>query len=206
MGSPRARGAEKLGPQLAQGDREGARHALLQVYLDDIEPIEAPLRARDPALTRDLEASFKDLRSDIERGAPTSNLEPKLEGLLGLLSKAAVSLDGADGAPSFLTTMFSSTGIALREGVEAALLIAALLAVVARAGGNEREMGPLWLDHGRRRWGADVVRVAAIGRHVGPRARDARGGERIARGLGALLRELLALRQARSCPLGELFT
>ena len=41
--------------------------------------------------------------------------------------------------------MFSSTGIALREGVEAALLIAALLAVVARAGGNERKK---WVHYG----------------------------------------------------------
>ena len=73
---------KRLGLQLLRGDREGAKTALLGVYLDDVEPIEAPLRAADPALCRDIEAHFKELRSEIVGGTPREELDKQLEALL----------------------------------------------------------------------------------------------------------------------------
>src|SRR5258706_602446 len=82
---------------------------------------------------------FKELRADIDRGVPEPELYRKLVGLLALLGRAGRTVEGNDDAPSFSRTVLSSAGIAAREGVEAALLIAALLAVVGKAGAQERK-------------------------------------------------------------------
>ncbi|HKQ68979.1 MAG TPA: FTR1 family protein [Polyangiaceae bacterium] len=133
----RARAAlSKVARQVRRGDRSGAKTALLATYLDVVEPIEVPLRAADPALMRDIEARFKDLRIDIDR---SSEIDTKIEQLRGQLAHAGRTLDASGAKPSFATTLVSSAGIALREGVEAALLIAALLAVVGRSGPPERK-------------------------------------------------------------------
>jgi high-affinity iron transporter len=124
---------------LLRGEREDAKIALLRAYLDDVEPLEAPLKAADPALALDIEDRFKQLRREITEGAARADIERGLAALATQLGRAGRKLDDASAPPSFATTMFSSAGIALREGVEAALLIAALLAVVGRAGTPERK-------------------------------------------------------------------
>ena len=129
----------KVGALLVREDREEAKIALLRAYLDDIEPLEAPLRAVDPAIALDIEEKFKQLRRDIGAGTPRAEIDRGLEELAAQIARAGRKLDNANAPPSFVTTMFSSAGIALREGVEAALLIAALLAVVGRAGLPERK-------------------------------------------------------------------
>jgi len=124
---------------LVRSDREEAKIALLRAYLDDVEPLEAPLKAADPALALDIEDRFKQLRRDIAEGVPRAEIDRGLASLATQLGRAGRKLDDASTPPSFATTMLSSAGIALREGVEAALLIAALLAVVGRAGTPERK-------------------------------------------------------------------
>ena len=129
----------KVGALVDRGELEEAKLTLLRAYLDDIEPLEAPLRAADPALALDIEDRFKQLRREITEGGSRAELDRGLASLATQLGRAGRKLDDASAPPSFVTTMFSSAGIALREGVEAALLIAALLAVVGRAGTPERK-------------------------------------------------------------------
>jgi high-affinity iron transporter len=129
----------KVSALLVRGERDEATMALLRAYLDDVEPLETPLKAVDAQLARDIEERFKQLRRDIAQGVPRGDVDRGLDGLLTLLARAGRKLDDEGAAPSFAATMFSSAGIALREGVEAALLIAALLAVVSRAGNPERK-------------------------------------------------------------------
>ncbi len=129
---------KKVGSALVRGDREGARARLLNVYLDDIEPIEASMREADLSLTRDVELTFKDVRAEIERGAPEPEINKKLAALAALLGRAGPALERR-GPRSFSSALVSSAGLALREGAEAALLIAALLAVVGRSGAPERK-------------------------------------------------------------------
>src|SRR5207344_3076886 len=106
----------------------------------------------DPALTRDIEAHFKEIRADIDRGAPEAEVGQKLAALATLLGRAGQALEGGDGTTrSFSGTLLSSAGLALREGIEAALLIAALLAVVGRSGPAERKR---WVHLG---WTTAVV-------------------------------------------------
>jgi high-affinity iron transporter len=136
----RARAAlKKVGALLVRGERDAARTQLLGAYLDDIEPIETPLREADLTLARDIESHFKEIRADIDNGAPEPEASRKLASLQTLLGRARRTLETAGESRSFSDTIVYSAGIALREGVEAALLIAALLAVVGRAGAPERK-------------------------------------------------------------------
>jgi high-affinity iron transporter len=130
---------KKVSTLLTRGDRDAARTVLLGAYLDDIEPIEGPLRDADVALARDIEAHFKEIRADIDRGALETEANRKLASLAALLGRARRTLDSGGHVRSFPDVILYSAGIALREGVEAALLIAALLAVVGRAGTPERK-------------------------------------------------------------------
>jgi high-affinity iron transporter len=131
-------GLRKVERRVVRGDPEGAETNLLSVYLEEVEPLEANLRAADPTLVLELETQFKELRVDIDRRAPDAEVERKLNALSQLLGRAGRVLGTSNERPSFWGTAISSAGIALREGVEAALLIAALLAVVTRAGQSER--------------------------------------------------------------------
>jgi high-affinity iron transporter len=140
MRARRARASlRKIEAPLARGDTERAKALLLSIYLDEIEPIEAPLRAADPVLVRDVEGLFKEIRADIDARAPRPEIDRKIDTLNASLARAARLLAKSGDERSFWTTAVSSAGIALREGAEAALLIAALLAVVARAGQSERK-------------------------------------------------------------------
>jgi high-affinity iron transporter len=129
----------KVSALLVREEREEAKMALLRAYLDAVEPLEAPLRATDAELALDIEERFKQLRREITEGVPRAELDRGLASLATQLARAGRQLDDASAPPSFVTTMLASAGIALREGVEAALLIAALLAVVGRAGTPERK-------------------------------------------------------------------
>ena len=109
-----------------QGDREAARRTLISAYLDHFEPHEAGLRARDSGLVADVESSFLALRAAIESGL---EVEARAARLDALLEKADARPAG--GAP---VAFVAALAIALREGVEAALLVAAMLGLLRKAG------------------------------------------------------------------------
>jgi high-affinity iron transporter len=108
------------------GDTLGAEHAVLDAYLTDIEPIEPWLRAHDPDLVPRLEAAFTSTRAALQQRDPDAREET---------TKLATLLDRAGGAHP-KTTAASVFGLSalvvVREGFEAAVIIAALLAVVKK--------------------------------------------------------------------------
>lgn len=107
------------------GDFRAADRHALDAYLQGFEPLEPRLRVRDPQGTLAVENAFGQLRGAIARGdAPAARrhgeaLEAQLERL------------GGGGASRPLLAAFV---IYFREGVEAALLVAALLAGLVRLG------------------------------------------------------------------------
>ena len=108
-----------------------ARVAVLSAYLDDFEPHEARLRASRPALVSSLESAFATLRSTIEGGAAPADVRADAARLDALLADAeAASRTGGAGV-----AFFAALAIALREGLEAALLVAALLALAKKLSG-----------------------------------------------------------------------
>jgi high-affinity iron transporter len=126
-------------------DAKAARGEVIDAYLEGIEPSEGAINAADPAITRALEDRFLALRAKIEANAPASEAEIELDGLLRELTRAEGALSAPAHEKSALSTVISSAGILLREGVEAALLVAALLGVAAQAGlGDKRR----WVHFG----------------------------------------------------------
>ncbi len=120
--------ARRLLAQLPPAPPE-KRHALaVAAYLDGIEPHEASLRARDPGQALRIEAAFLDLRRAID-GGESSDALARRTAAIGLL------LDRAEERPAGPSVAFlAAFTIAMREGLEAALLIAALLAFLRKSG------------------------------------------------------------------------
>ena len=140
------REVQKALAQAAKGDRAGAKRTIISAYLDHFEPHEPGLRARDSRLVSDIEREFLALRVALDggKGGPGGGASggspgpdqggaddpgPPAARLDALLEKADVR--GPGGA---LIAFVAALAIALREGVEAALLVAALLAILRKAG------------------------------------------------------------------------
>jgi high-affinity iron transporter len=124
---------------LARGDREAARAHIIDAYLEGIEPAEPAIRASDAALALTLEDRFRALRARFEAGAPPAEVSSEIASTMREITRAEAALAPSRGGRSFASTALSSAGILLREGVEAALLIAALLGLAAQAGLADRK-------------------------------------------------------------------
>jgi high-affinity iron transporter len=125
----------------AAGRAEEARAQIVATYLDDVEPVEPALRAQQQGVVHGVEAGFRELRTAVEQGVPPAVFASRAHALEEALSRASgAGVDAAHGGrASFTGTLLTSAGIALREGVEAALLIAALVSVLVRAGHGDRK-------------------------------------------------------------------
>jgi high-affinity iron transporter len=122
---------------IAGGDYDAARGLVLDAYLEGIEPSEGALLAADPALVAKLEQRIVSLRGQIAERAPAAEVTASIDAALADLTHAAALTSGEPA--SFVSTALSSAGIVLREGVEAALLIAALLGIAVQAGLGHRK-------------------------------------------------------------------
>jgi high-affinity iron transporter len=120
------RDIQKAAALARSGARDEARRVLISAYLDHFEPNEPVLRGRDPSLVNEIEGAFVALRSAVDKGADVDSGVARLD---ALLEKADVR--GKGGA---FVAFVAALAIALREGVEAALLVAAMLALLKKAG------------------------------------------------------------------------
>ena len=131
VGIDRTRGmVRKAVAAAAAGRAAEADRMVLDAYLEGFEPLEPRLRARDAAATLEVEAAFRDLRAAIRRGdagrvrSAAADLEEQLGRVAG---------EGRRPAVPFIAAFV----IYFREGVEAALLVGALLAGVRRLGRSD---------------------------------------------------------------------
>jgi len=115
-----------------RGDRTAARQAALTGYLEGFELVEASLASVDPGLMREIERRMIDLRGAIERVTPAAEVDKQIEALDSLLVAAEDKLGAGDLSPG--TAFVSSLLILLREGLEAILVLAAIIAFVAKTG------------------------------------------------------------------------
>lgn len=113
--------------QYADGDAETAYTTARNAYLDHFEYVEIPLRVRDEGLTLALEEDFAALRNQIEGGAGLDTVrETGAEVLAGLDDVERALSEPGIAAPA-IAAVYSFT-ILFREGVEAVLIVAAVLA------------------------------------------------------------------------------
>ena len=132
---PIAYARESLARALASyraGDVAAARDAATVAYLEGFELAEAPLDNVDKALRVAIEHDMLALRTAITRGAPADELAAAISRVDGQLAEAQARLDAGELSPG--AAFVSALVILLREGLEAILLLAAILAFVRRAG------------------------------------------------------------------------
>ena len=114
------------------GDRAGARQHAVGAYLEGFELIESALDNVDAPLRRKVEEGMMALRSDIDAGRPAEQVEARVQELGTLLGEAERKL--SEGEMSSATAFTSSLLILLREGLEAILVLAAIVAFVRKTG------------------------------------------------------------------------
>ncbi len=133
--SPIAFARESLASALAayrKGEVAAAREAATVAYLEGFELVEAPLDNIDKPLRLQIEREMLALRSAISGGAALATLEASVATADTLLSTAQRKLDSGELSPGAAFT--SSLIILLREGLEAILLLAAIIAFITRTG------------------------------------------------------------------------
>jgi high-affinity iron transporter len=124
----------KLAQSLAaykRGDRDVAKRLALSAYLDGFEPVEPVLAARDRDLMRQIEGAMGELRSRIASGRSPQDVEQQTNELDGLFQEAEAAL--APRSTSFASTFVSALTILLREGLEALLVVVAMIAFLRKA-------------------------------------------------------------------------
>ncbi|GGR27253.1 FTR1 family iron permease [Deinococcus ruber] len=113
--------------EYAQGKSQQAFRTARSAYLDHFEYAEPPLRVLNPDLILEMEYRFADLRNGMKAGQPTGELQKIAGDIDGSLRKAESIVSGT----GVLGPTLAATGgftILFREGLEAALLIAAIFA------------------------------------------------------------------------------
>ena len=111
-------------------DYDGAYRQSLSAYLDGFELIENGLATVDSALMQENEAALLNLRGLLKRRAPLEEINTEGERVLALLDRAEAALDG--GSLTGWAAFTASFIILLREGLEAILVVAALLAFLRK--------------------------------------------------------------------------
>lgn len=120
------------------GDKAAAHKLAVVAYLEGFELAEAGLRNIDSQLVPETERAMMAFRALIQRGAPADEVEQQGDRTAALLARAQDKLAGESLSPgaAFVSAML----ILLREGLEAILVLAAIIAFLVKA--NRRDALP----------------------------------------------------------------
>lgn len=113
------------------GDRKKATDLALSAYLDGFEPVEPLLSVRDASLMGRIERAMAELRSRIDRAVPAEGVRAQVTEVQDLFTQAEAQLnpESASTGSSFL----GAFTILLREGLEAILIVIAMIAFLRKA-------------------------------------------------------------------------
>lgn len=114
------------------GDREQAYDFSVAAYLEGFELVESSLDNVDANVRKDTEKSLMAYRQSLQDSMPLPQVAQKLEAAKGKLKESA-DLLGSDGL-SLSLSYISGLLILLREGLEAILVLAAILAFLRNTG------------------------------------------------------------------------
>jgi len=165
-----ARGLLREAAELyGKGDKEKAYQKAVEAYLDGFELAEPALFAKDAAFGRALEAQFTQLRNAIKQGEPSDEIQKRHVEIEGKLDQASQIL-ARDESLSAYYLFANSALIILREGLEAALILAAIIAMLKVMGATEviRYIHLGWilaLVAGALTWLATETLLTLSGRH-----------------------------------------
>jgi high-affinity iron transporter len=114
-----------------RGEPKAATDLALSAYLDGFEPVEAVLSSRDNALVIRIEGAMADLRAAIARDEPADAVRARVATLDGLFAQAETAL--APGEASATSAFVAAFTILVREGLEAILIVIAMIAFLTKA-------------------------------------------------------------------------
>ncbi|MFN0060975.1 MAG: FTR1 family protein [Myxococcaceae bacterium] len=141
-------GVEEARRFALEGQPDKARDALVDTYLNAVEPLEPALRARAPAQVQAIEAGFLAARSAADN---PQAFDREARRLLELLVDPAQR-----SATSSRTVFWLALLILLREGFEAMIVVGALLAVLKKLG---QDVHARWVHAG---WVSALVAGAGL--------------------------------------------
>jgi high-affinity iron transporter len=118
-----------------QGARADAAQLAIRAYLEGFELVEASLMNVDAALAVRVEREMIALRTQMQAAAPAERIDEQADLIGGLLAQAQDKLQSTDLSPA--AVFASALVILLREGAEAILVVAAILAFLKRAHRND---------------------------------------------------------------------
>ncbi len=126
------------------GNYDAAYKLSRSAYLDHFENIEIPLRVRNPDLTADMEYRFAALRGAMDSHKPIGEVENLARSVHDGVTEIEGIFAGGPGVFAPLFALGTAFSIIFREGLEASLVVAAVLAYL-EAGNNRRLKKPvLW--------------------------------------------------------------
>lgn len=134
-------------------DHQAANDLALSAYLDGFESVEPTLSARDHALMVRIEGAMANLRAGIARGGPVEMVRGQIAALDTLFAEAEIVL--APSEASGMSSFIAAFTILVREGLEALLIVIAMIAFLNKA--DRRDVLPY--VHGG--WVAALVGGAA---------------------------------------------
>ena len=120
----------------AKGEKEKAYQKAVEAYLDGYELAEPTLIAKDATFGRALESQFTQLRNSIKQGESVEEVQKRHLEVEVKLDQASQIL-ARDESFSGYYAFANSALIILREGLEAALILAAILAMLRVMGATE---------------------------------------------------------------------
>lgn len=109
-----------------------ARTNALMAYLEGIEPVEARLTANDPAFTIQIEQQMLNVRQAIEKDQGVASVTTEVQKALTLIEQADQLMK--DHKLNYWLTFLLAASIMLREGLEAFLILAVVLALIRTSG------------------------------------------------------------------------
>jgi high-affinity iron transporter len=113
------------------GSSKRAADLALAAYLDGFEPLEPVLATRDGALMIRIERSMGELRARIDHGASAMQVREQVAVLDALFTEAEAVL--APDRASNVSNFVGAFTVLLREGLEALLVVVAMLAFLRKA-------------------------------------------------------------------------
>jgi high-affinity iron transporter len=119
-----------------QGRRQEAYQKSVDAYLDGFELAEPALFAKDPAFGRGLESQLTEFRNAIRQGVPAEETQKRQLEITAKIDEARQMLTREDSFSAYYSFLNSAL-IILREGLEAALILAAIVAMLKVTGANQ---------------------------------------------------------------------
>ncbi|WP_034258738.1 cytochrome c/FTR1 family iron permease [Aequorivita capsosiphonis] len=114
------------------GNKSLARTNALSAYLEGIEPVEARLTTNDPGFTIEIEQQMLNVRQAIEQDQGVPALKVETDKALAMIDQADQLMK--DHKLNYWLTFILAASIMLREGLEAFLILAVVLALIRTSG------------------------------------------------------------------------